>query len=512
MYSGVGTTATPIGNVFQGAFGEGKCKTNSHPDTWDEIILVGFSRGGFTVRCLAAFIDKVGLLRRHGLALLETLFTMWKQQKSEADKKKLDKLVDDLESNNFLFKPGIKVLAEWDTVSAMGLHIWAPEFSFVSDIVPKCVESAFHAMSIHERRFEFEPMPYRRGYEEAHTEKTRTVRQCLFVGCHFDIGGGNEDAGLSMLPFLWMVDAISSASSARFSSLAIFGYHVPLAINSKLNPSLWHRSKDWVMGKYHETEKPVYTTCSSAKGYLQPSHRGLWQILKWKPWLGTFVRPRGPYWTLTYDPASHRTLAIRCMSAVGSLFSTVRNLLSGAQKQHAVGKQKPPEDERTLAIEVHWTVRMLQKRIPNGAGCLPGYDLQGLDEDPHGREGGLPHYIWRKRCDSKQQSSPNADSEAILHEFRPSKSESELYKEWSEYDGKEKDRKSHRVVYDKRWMNALRELSLKPEPPVLKGRKREETMREWFRDLYPEINELSEEGTRLESESNPEGTADALGQ
>lgn len=28
--SGVGTTATPIGNVFQGAFGEGKCKTNSH--------------------------------------------------------------------------------------------------------------------------------------------------------------------------------------------------------------------------------------------------------------------------------------------------------------------------------------------------------------------------------------------------------------------------------------------------------------------------------------------------
>ncbi|KAI4673885.1 uncharacterized protein J4E84_010882 [Alternaria hordeiaustralica] len=291
---------------------------------------------------------------------------MWKQQKSEADEKKLDKLVKDLERNHFLFKPGIKVLAEWDTVSAMGLHIWAPEFSFVSDTVPKCVESAFHAMSIHERRFEFEPMPYRRGYEETHTEKTRTVRQCLFVGCHFD--------------------------------------------------------------------------------------------------------------------------------------------------QHAVGKQKPPEDERTLAIEVHWTVRMLQKRIPNGAGCLPGYDLQGLDEDPHGRESGLPHYIWRKRCDSKQQSSPNADSEAILHEFRPSKSESELYKEWSEYDGKEKDRKSHREVYDKRWMNALSELSLKPEPPVLKGRKRDETMREWFRDLYPEINELSEEGTRLESESNPEGTADALGQ
>ena len=193
---------------------------------------------------------------------------MWKMQESEAGEKKLDKLVQDLRRNNFLFKPSIKVLAEWDTVSAMGLHIWAPEFSFVSDTVPKCVESAFHAMSIHERRYEFEPMPYRTVCEDTHTGKTQTVRQCLFVGCHFDVGGSNEDAGLSMLPFLWMVDAISNASSAKFSSLAIFGYHVPLAIDSKLNPSFWHRCKDGVMRKDHETEKPVYTTCSSAKGEL----------------------------------------------------------------------------------------------------------------------------------------------------------------------------------------------------------------------------------------------------
>ena len=191
---------------------------------------------------------------------------MWKLQKSEANEEKLDKLVKDLRTNHFLFKPSIKVLAEWDTVSAMGLHIWAPEFSFVSDTVPKCVESAFHAMSIHERRYEFEPMPYRTGYEETYPGKSQTVRQCLFVGCHFDIGGGNEDAGLSMLPFLWMVDAISNSSSAQFNDLAMFGYHVPLAIHSGLDPSLWHRCKDLVKWKDHATEKRTYTTCSSAKG------------------------------------------------------------------------------------------------------------------------------------------------------------------------------------------------------------------------------------------------------
>jgi hypothetical protein len=181
----------------------------------DEVVLVGFSRGGFTVRCLAAFINK-------------------------------------LKSNMFLVHPRINVLAEWDTVSAMGrVRFRPPEFSFVTDTVPSCVDSAFHAMSIHESRYKFAPMPYHTA-----SSRTKTVRQCLFVGCHSDIGGGSYDAGLSMLSFLWMIASISEVSSAQFDNAVMFGYHVPLAVESRLpsHRNLWRR------------EKSTFISCSHSKG------------------------------------------------------------------------------------------------------------------------------------------------------------------------------------------------------------------------------------------------------
>jgi uncharacterized protein (DUF2235 family) len=218
----------------------------------DEIVLVGFSRGGFTVRCLAAFVDRVGLLRRRGLPFLNALFRLWRLQRSEADGKKLDRFIAKLESNKFLIKPRINVLAEWDTVSAMGrMRFRPPEFSFVTDTVPGCVDSAFHAISIHESRYRFAPMPYHTA-----SSRTKTVRQCLFVGCHSDIGGGSYDAGLSMLSFLWMVASISNVSSAQFDNAVIFGYHVPLAVESRLpsHRNLWRR------------EKSTFISCSHSKG------------------------------------------------------------------------------------------------------------------------------------------------------------------------------------------------------------------------------------------------------
>jgi uncharacterized protein (DUF2235 family) len=220
----------------------------------DEIILVGFSRGGFTVRCLAAFIDEVGLLRRRGLPFLDTLFSLWRLQGSGDNKKELEQIIKLLDVNEFLARrPKIKVLAEWDTVSAMGIrHMKTPEFAFVNYKVPECVESAFHAIAIHERRYKFAPMPYYKARPDTN------VRQCLFAGCHFDIGGGNEDAGLSMLPFLLMVDSISSASSAKFDNVVMFGYRMPLAVESRLRFDF----------KLRRVRDSSYITCSESFGKL----------------------------------------------------------------------------------------------------------------------------------------------------------------------------------------------------------------------------------------------------
>ena len=44
----------------------------------DEIYLVGFSRGAYTVRCLASFIGSVGLLTKAGLVHINAVYRSWR--------------------------------------------------------------------------------------------------------------------------------------------------------------------------------------------------------------------------------------------------------------------------------------------------------------------------------------------------------------------------------------------------------------------------------------------------
>ena len=82
----------------------------------DEIILVGFSRGAFTVRCLAQFISRVGLLARNALPFLPVFFGDWVRGDDESLNKRLDGA-----GGLFYNDPKIKVLAEWDPVDRLGI-------------------------------------------------------------------------------------------------------------------------------------------------------------------------------------------------------------------------------------------------------------------------------------------------------------------------------------------------------------------------------------------------------
>ncbi|KAK8034155.1 hypothetical protein PG993_009150 [Apiospora rasikravindrae] len=121
---------------------------------------------------------------------------------------------------SFVFQPEggarIKVLAEWDTVSSLGL--WGNSLSFVGNKVPENVDNAFLAVSLHEKRKKFSPMLW--GSEENRGTKTN-IKQCIFAGCHSDIGGGNPDPALSMASFFWMVGQIKDCGcQACFAHLA----------------------------------------------------------------------------------------------------------------------------------------------------------------------------------------------------------------------------------------------------------------------------------------------------
>ncbi|KAK6826165.1 hypothetical protein PG987_013659 [Apiospora arundinis] len=149
--SGVGArSALGTDSLYASAFGKGLsanlldaycfiCNNFNGRSLLDELILVGFSRGAYTVRCLARFINDIGLLRKSGLVFLQTIYKLWRDNAGYEPAEWLPEwqwpsTYRDLKNtrkalSEFFVWPGagekikIKVLAEWDTVSALGL--WA---------------------------------------------------------------------------------------------------------------------------------------------------------------------------------------------------------------------------------------------------------------------------------------------------------------------------------------------------------------------------------------------------
>ncbi|KAK8064153.1 hypothetical protein PG996_008805 [Apiospora saccharicola] len=254
--SGVGTrSALVTDSLYASAFGKGLsanlldgycflCNNYNGRSTLDEIILAGFSRGAFTVRCLARFINDVGVLRRSGLVFLQTIYKLWRanagykppgwlaEWKWPETYRSFKTTLDALTDGGFITGPQtgvpIKVLAEWDTVSAM----WGGPLSFVGNKVPGNVENAFQAVSLHEKRKMFKPMLWE---SEGNRETNANIKQCIFAGCHSDIGGGNKDPALSGASFFWMVAQIKDCGcNALFNHDATtLQYVIPIQVERK---------------------------------------------------------------------------------------------------------------------------------------------------------------------------------------------------------------------------------------------------------------------------------------
>jgi uncharacterized protein (DUF2235 family) len=202
------------------------CHNYNFKESKDEIILVGFSRGAFTVRCLASFISDVGLLRRKALPFLQTLFELWKEKDASIQEK-----ITLFKEKDMLRDVSIKVCAEWDAVSAL----WSQELSFVQDTIPEKVDHAFHAVALHEERGDFQPVLWRSrpGFT--------IVKQCLFVGSHSDVGGGNADPTLATLSLLWMISQVMSVCKARFDTSILLNF---------FGPSVTQERKWGILGPY----------------------------------------------------------------------------------------------------------------------------------------------------------------------------------------------------------------------------------------------------------------------
>ncbi|EMC92724.1 hypothetical protein BAUCODRAFT_95968 [Baudoinia panamericana UAMH 10762] len=192
----------------------------------DEIYIFGFSRGAYTARAIAGLIGEVGVLTNKGLPYLAEIF---RDVQHKHDKRYVPKNPDipfpdkpsaldpaynqELQRRRLtrLYVP-IKVIGVFDTVGSLGFPKigWLQraglqsnamrELSFYDTSLSNCIEYAFQALALDERRYAFQPTLWEK-FEDNET----VLRQVWFAGAHGNIGGAYEDQQMATTTLAWMM-------------------------------------------------------------------------------------------------------------------------------------------------------------------------------------------------------------------------------------------------------------------------------------------------------------------
>ena len=239
-HDGIGTRG-PTDRFTGGAFGHGM-ETNIRTlyrflvysfEPGDEIYLFGFSRGAFTVRSLAGFMHKVGLIQKDDDYYVPEIYACYESNEgpgSAAWTRAFHNVKDVRPS------PPIRFLGVWDTVGALG----APgllgqlfnrnKYKYHDVGLNPTIQNAYHALAIDERRKPFAPNLWTRpaGW-------TGQLEQAWFAGVHSNIGGGYAPDGLANEPLHWMIEK-AEALGLEFDS-AYLAHFLP-CFNSVLHDSM----------------------------------------------------------------------------------------------------------------------------------------------------------------------------------------------------------------------------------------------------------------------------------
>lgn len=259
---GVGTSSFRPLAILGGIFGFGlkrnvldlyrfACR-NYRPG--DHLFGFGFSRGAFTIRIVAGFIGRVGLVPYHGneawlerdtvaayrvyrgryrdtIGLVTPL--RWLRDATARRWRRLRRLPQ--------FDPAaqipvdrIRFLGVWDTVAAYGgpieeitrgIDYWLWPLSMPDRFMSAKVERACHALALDDERNAFWPVLWDEQHVSGPTGRqammqgwnppaiaglsridTQRLSQVWFTGMHSDVGGGYAQDGLSYVTLDWMMD------------------------------------------------------------------------------------------------------------------------------------------------------------------------------------------------------------------------------------------------------------------------------------------------------------------
>ncbi|KAE8257820.1 hypothetical protein A4X13_0g2115 [Tilletia indica] len=298
---GVGTTLSTWQNLYEGATGASLADKLEDAYAWvcdnyqegDELFFFGFSRGAYTARCLAAFLNWAGILKKHELIWFRTIWDAY-QKRTPDNPHSLENAAETLrrytgrypsrdaqetvseeikdgkvmkkesvkveqtpdsavervkEKVSWAKSPPIQVLGVFDTVGSLGIpgNYMTPAvqklFSFLDPGLGSNVKHAYHALALNEERKDYLPTFFFQDPAAIRDEWPRQVlRQVWFPGEHSDIGGGWIDHGSSDVALAWMVGQIMDT------------YEKPLLnIDIEVLRTLQDRRCEWAKQKDHDS-------------------------------------------------------------------------------------------------------------------------------------------------------------------------------------------------------------------------------------------------------------------
>jgi uncharacterized protein (DUF2235 family) len=199
----------------------------------DELYFFGFSRGAFTVRTLAGFMNKVGLLQKDDEYYTGEIYGLYESSAAlDSDRwKRAFRHIKDARPC-----PPILFIGVWDTVGslgapgAMGQLFNRDKYKYHDIDLNPAIQHAYHALAIDERRKPFAPSLWKKPQGWA-----GTLEQVWFAGVHSNVGGSYSPDGLANEALHWIVEK-AEVLGLEFDG-PFLAHYLP-CFNSVLNDSM----------------------------------------------------------------------------------------------------------------------------------------------------------------------------------------------------------------------------------------------------------------------------------
>lgn len=215
----------------------------------DQVYLIGFSRGAYTVRALAGLLDGYGLLCRGNEGHLPYAWRLYVNQHDQRSQDRINPATDAAAAFKETFSHDdfkIHFVGVWDTVSSVG-WIYSPLRLF-NVARNKTILTGRQAVSIDERRCFYQDNLW------GESLPGQDIQQVWFAGVHSDVGGSypQPSSGLSNITLQWMLVQARNAGIRLVPdrvSLVLgdptTAYPAAQPLYRKPDSSPVHKSLDW---------------------------------------------------------------------------------------------------------------------------------------------------------------------------------------------------------------------------------------------------------------------------